>query len=289
MKLRTLTAMGLEGLVWLTVVVCLWRLATLPVLDAAGLGDAEPQLGEGKPDAAAVLERLIAAAPFGAVPTQAAVAHSDTEALQLAGVMLAENPADSRAIVRLASGEQRAFGVGDALVDGRTVGQVTAEAVHLVGPGGESVLPLHPRETDPPSTAPVAATPTPLPKPVAPVPRGLTIDKRDHASSREFLAKLRADAARDPGVLADLINIEPGQGPDGAGLRIYSRNREAMLARAGLESGDLVTEVNGVKLDGPLAGLAAAEALASADELTVKLIRNGSPITLKLRLGQPDQ
>jgi len=86
-------------------------------------------------------------------------------------------------------------------------------------------------------------------------------------------------------VLARLADIEAVSAGPTPGFRVHSRNSAALLARLGLESGDLVTEVNGIRLDGPLAGLAAADELASADELTVALVRNGAPVTVSLRAG----
>lgn len=284
--LKPASAIALDALFALICGAMLLRLALLLGSPPLAASNAAAAPSAGTASASDRNAALLAAAPFGQANADPASASRPPETLILAGVMLAERGDDSRAILRLESGEQRAFGVGDALADGRRVLRVEASAVTLAGAAGEVTIPLHPRAGDSAAAAPAAKASAAAE--VAPAaPRGLVIDKRSHASAREFLSKLRSDAGRDPSVLAKLINIEPETGADGSGFRIYGRNQEALLARAGLESGDLVTEVNGVQLDDPLAGLAAAEQLANADELTVKLIRNGSPITVKLRLGEP--
>jgi type II secretory pathway component PulC len=227
---------------------------------------------------------LVAASPFGV--SVAAQGHSagTAEALTLAGVMLAEVEADSRAILTLPGGDQRAFGVGEKLPDGRQVASVRADAVELQGAEGRSLLLLKPdASSSGRESVPSTAAAVPL---GAIAPSGMVLDKREHESSRRFLAELRRDATRDPGVLASLANIEAVSDGPQRGFRLHSRNSAALLARLGLESGDLVWQVNGIRLDGPLSGLAAADELAVADELTVELVRNGAPVTVKLRVGE---
>jgi type II secretory pathway component PulC len=54
-----------------------------------------------------------------------------------------------------------------------------------------------------------------------------------------------------------------------------------MFGQLGLQSGDVVTAVNGITIDRPDKGLLALQDLVKADQLSVTLLRNGSEITIE--------
>lgn len=270
------------GLLCIALLLRLMLPATAPEAPrAAAAAASTPAPAEAR---AARLSTLIAAVPFG--PTGTKTPDRTAETLVLAGVMLAEESTDSRAILTLPSGEQRAFGIGGLLPDGRRVTRVAAAAVEIEGPDGRRELALSPREQVPGAPSQVATAFAVAGTPAAPR-SGMLLDRRENTASQRFLADLRRDASRDPRVLAALADIEPVSVGDTRGFRVHGRNSAALLARLGLESGDLVTQVNGIRLDDPLSGLAAADELVASEELTVEIVRNGVPVTVKLRAGVP--
>jgi general secretion pathway protein C len=63
------------------------------------------------------------------------------------------------------------------------------------------------------------------------------------------------------------------------------RNAE-LFEEVGLQSGDLIVEVNGLALSEPANGAGALKSLTSGEAVTVKLLRGGQEHTLRLEAQQ---
>jgi general secretion pathway protein C len=92
---------------------------------------------------------------------------------------------------------------------------------------------------------------------------------------------VRQQAIADPSAIAKAFSVLPVM-VNGklAGVRVSSNTYGEQLAQAGLKSDDIVTAVNGRKLDSIEAGYAALDSLKSAGAVTLTVNRDGSEKTL---------
>jgi general secretion pathway protein C len=71
------------------------------------------------------------------------------------------------------------------------------------------------------------------------------------------------------------------------GYRVFpAPNQDAVFARLGLRSGDLVTHINGTPLDDPQRGAEIFSTLSSAAEARVTVVRNGRQSDVNLNLAE---
>lgn len=99
---------------------------------------------------------------------------------------------------------------------------------------------------------------------------------------------VRQQAIADPGSIAKAFSVLPVM-IDGklAGVRVSSNTYGAQLAQAGLQPDDVVTAVNGKRLDSIEAGYAALDSLKSAGAVTLTVNRDGAEKTLSaIRMPQ---
>ncbi|HWS26443.1 MAG TPA: type II secretion system protein N [Xanthomonadales bacterium] len=99
---------------------------------------------------------------------------------------------------------------------------------------------------------------------------------------------VRQQAIADPASIAKAFSVLPVM-MDGklAGVRISSNTYGEQLAQSGLQPDDIVTAVNGRKLDSIEAGYAALDSLKSAGAVTLTVNRDGAEKTLSaIRMPQ---
>jgi general secretion pathway protein C len=97
----------------------------------------------------------------------------------------------------------------------------------------------------------------------------------------------QAAMAANVSSLAEIIRPQPFM-PNGQlkGYRVFPGRNRQMFIQLGLRPGDLVTEINGVKLDNPAQGMEIMNSLAQASQIDVTVERNGRAESLNLDLGQ---
>jgi len=64
------------------------------------------------------------------------------------------------------------------------------------------------------------------------------------------------------------------------GYRLRRGKEPGLLSRFNLQSGDILTTINGVKLDSPLKGLGVVQQLGTANQIDLQVLRNGETIFL---------
>ena len=100
------------------------------------------------------------------------------------------------------------------------------------------------------------------------------------------LTALRSRALADPASLAGMVEAEPyRRGGRIQGYRIRQRRQTPLFDEIGLQDGDVVREVNGIRLDGPAKGLDVLQKLASASEITAVVERAGRSFTIRQQLN----
>ncbi len=97
--------------------------------------------------------------------------------------------------------------------------------------------------------------------------------------------KLRQEILRNPRKLAELVSAKPAyENGVFAGYRITTRRADPVFKELNLQSGDIITEVNGIPIDSPQKGLQILQQLARASEASVTIKRDGQYIQLNLSL-----
>lgn len=109
--------------------------------------------------------------------------------------------------------------------------------------------------------------------------------------NREFdpdasLREVRDSLMKDPQSLATLMTAEPQVGADGkvTGFKLGQGQDARMLRRFGLRRGDIVTMVNGIKLDGMNKLPELMKVLPNAQELSIEYTRRGQSRSVVLSM-----
>ncbi len=104
----------------------------------------------------------------------------------------------------------------------------------------------------------------------------------------ETLGQFRQEIMKNPVRLTEFINAAPENNEDGQflGYKLTPSKNTDMFYQLGLQPGDVVTNINGVTLDAPNKGPEAMQSLATASEVTMIVMREGTEITLFQDLSQ---
>ncbi len=98
------------------------------------------------------------------------------------------------------------------------------------------------------------------------------------ASRNKSLKTYRREFLRDPQQVIKHIAIAPVDN----GYRVSTKAPHPAIDKIGLQDGDIVTSVNGIPLDTQANGLRAFQAIRTAKQVTVSIIRQGQPTTLNV-------
>lgn len=194
--------------------------------------------------------------------------------LTLLGVIASSTKATAKAIISDPSGNEDYYSVGMPVPGGATVEEIHPDHVMLRRNNRLEVLRLpQDEELGGGMRPPVGAQYTPetstrrMPAP------GVS---GDHQSTGTMLRQYRDALNQDPQSVFDLVRAEPfKEGDRLVGYRISPGRDRQLLARFGLRSGDVVTAVNGVRLDNPMRGLEIMQNLQTASQMSLEVIRNG--------------
>jgi len=92
-------------------------------------------------------------------------------------------------------------------------------------------------------------------------------------------SRFRDKALNHPQELQDLALAAPYvQNGQFMGFRLRPGRDRALLGQLGLRAGDIVTTVNGTRLDDPVKGLGMLQELANASQINIQVLRNGAEI-----------
>lgn len=190
--------------------------------------------------------------------------------LTLTGIFAASDKASARALIKDDKSEQHAYAIGDDVPGGASISAIHPDKVLLLRNGRYETLSL--QATLAPSLATSGAgniTP----------PNGMS------AATVAQLREARQEILSNPAKASDYFRLQPVyKSGKLQGYRIYPGRKRRLFTQIGLESGELVTSVNGTQLNDPVAGLAVLGQLAQTDRLTLTLERNGQTRTLNINL-----
>jgi general secretion pathway protein C len=192
--------------------------------------------------------------------------------LQAIGVVLSGNPLRSVAVLRSA-GRSRLVAVGETAFGGR-VALVGRDVVHLDFDGRKVELRLTTAVTRAADMAP-AAKPVPTPPPAATAPGSRTLERA------EVERRLGVEVPR---ILSETTAVPVMDEGRVAGLALTRVPESSLLTDAGLQAGDVLTEINGNVIDSLASLMALYPRLQSATEVSALVLRNGQPVRITVNL-----
>jgi len=268
-----------------------WRLLDSPVVDAelpplaSAPGDPTPARSD--------YDALTGWAPFGVAPTDSAApieastildAPDTTLSLVLKGIVQAQElpergsvviPERGFAIIESGRGEQKVYASGDAI---ENVGNATLHSVFsdraLLDRGGGRLEALRYRETAsiPRTASRITTRPTtgqrPTAGPNASIATGDAIGETAQLLGQHMQIAMQTDAGQ-------II-----------GYRVQPRGDGQVFAQLGLEPGDILTEVNGVRLNNLSNTTQVLQTLGETQQATVMVRRNNADQALVLNINQ---
>ena len=191
--------------------------------------------------------------------------------LALKGV-LAANPMSraSAIIAKGKSGKEEIFSVGDKMPGGILVKEIHPEYVVLERNGLLETLKLQ-------KISGIG---------------GLNLSNnrqsRSSAGARSpaaALKEIRGDILKNPTSFGDYaLPVVVKENGKQVGYRLQPQKKGKLLAELGIQSNDVITTINGVKLDNPKNGIVALRKLSSAKQLIIVVKRNGAEIPLNISL-----
>jgi general secretion pathway protein C len=260
---------------------------------AGGASAAEPANSVGQIDYSTIAAwhlfgRMEASQPVVAPPPVIPATPLD---LHLAGVFFIEQ-GDSRALIAEGSSLERGYRIGDALPGGARLEQIQRDHVVVSRQGRQEVLNLpklgttaRPPSPVPEDLPPVEPMPEPEPEPGS-GPAGAGAPQVIDATA--VAQQLRDEAAARPQVLENIAFASPYvQNGQFIGFRLRPGRDRELMRRLNLNSGDVITEVNGTRINNPMQGFAILREVLSADRINVRVLRGGTEIPLLFSLNGP--
>lgn len=192
--------------------------------------------------------------------------------LTLLGVIASSTKATAKAIISDPSGVEDYYSVGMQVPGGAIVDEINPDHVMLRRNNRLEMLRL-PQDADLGVSRPSVPSAEPPRRAVPPVGAAGAGDAR---TTGAMLRQYRDQLNSDPQSVMDLVRAEPyREGDRLVGYRISPGRDRQLLSKFGLRPGDVVTSINGVRLDNPIRGLEVMQNLQSASQMSVEVIRNG--------------
>ncbi len=187
--------------------------------------------------------------------------------LNLKGIYATGVREASRAIIAEGNNDEKIYAVGDRIPGNATIENIYMDRVIIRRGGNLEALRL-PRSDE------INGSPR------APVARRPTTDGPD-------LIALREELLDNPERITDLVRFRPVyRNAEFQGYRIYPGQEQEIFRELGLRPGDLVKEINGVRLDDPQGVMELINELPNATSVSVMLERRGETENLSVSLDR---
>ena len=190
--------------------------------------------------------------------------------LVLRGVIAADPMKMSHAIIaRGKKGQEEVYAVGEKMPGGITIESIHPDHVVLNRSGKLETLQLI-KDEDVGSITSNRKSANFLPP----------------ASAGEELAGVRQQIMQNPTSFGDYAVpvVVKKQGKQ-IGYRLQPQQKGTeLMQEVGLEANDVITEINGIKLDNPQNGIGALRQLSTATSVSIMVMRNGTEVPLNIQL-----
>jgi general secretion pathway protein C len=205
---------------------------------------------------------LFGVASSGGSAAQVVKAPDTSLNLKLRGAIAADDESIAHAIIADSSDKANVYFIDDSLPGGATLHEVHVDRVILKRGGAFETLRL--------------------PKQSQSLGRN-SAQRARNAAARIPTSSLRQAIGGNAATFTEIVRPQPFM-PNGQmkGYRVYPGRDRRAFAALGLRPGDLVTEINGQKLDNLQSGIEVFRQLGDATQMTVTIERNGSDMQLIL-------
>jgi len=264
------------------IVACAYLLATITwMIFAAEEVDGLPAVQVSRPAAVDQSQQnnfrnLSAASLFGVinkpVTQQASEAPETKLNLTLRGVLAAVPASMALAIISQGrSGNEETYAIGDKLSGGVEIKEIHPGYVVLERSGRLETLRL------PKDSGEIGL--------VSSAPNSNSRRLRNADSPGAALNSIRSSIMKNPTSFGEYaLPVLVKENGKQIGYRLKPQKKGELLAELGIQSTDVITQINGVKLDKPENGINALRKLSTANNLDIVVRRNGAEIPLNISL-----
>lgn len=200
--------------------------------------------------------------------------------LVLLGLISSDDKIFGKAIISDSTGSEDYYAPGMMVPGGAIVEEIHADHVILKRNNRLEILRLPQEETLEVVMSASLPRPVQLPMDIAsrrvqPSMLALPVST-EQKSTGALLRELRDTLITNPQNLAEVIRTDPVRDGDHLmGYRVNPGRDRQVLARFGLHPGDIVTTVNGVRLDSAARGLELSQLLHTAKRINFEVLRSG--------------
>lgn len=191
--------------------------------------------------------------------------------LVLKGVLAAATPEIASAIIAQGkNGKEEIYGIDDKIPGGITLKEIHPEHIILERQGRlETLLLEKSKGADQTSTRNMSRS------------SASTIS----TASSQKLKDIRSDIIKNPAAFRKhALPVVVRENGKQIGYRLQAQQNSDLLTQAGLEPSDVITSINGIKLDDMKNSISALSALRSANNVNITVKRNGAEIPLNIQL-----
>ncbi len=188
--------------------------------------------------------------------------------LTLKGVLAAIPMQRASAIIAQGkSGKEDIYGVGDKIPGGVLIKEIHPEYVVLDRNGQLETLKLQKISG------------------IANIKSGNKPYLKSNKSPGAALKEIRSSILKDPTSFGDYaLPVVVRENGKQIGYRLQPQKKGALLSELGVQSTDVITQINGIKLDKPQNGIMALRKLSTAKNLNIVVKRNGAEVPLNITL-----
>ena len=195
--------------------------------------------------------------------------------LKLHGIYYSTNPNASIALIAEEKKETKLYKKGDVLPGSSVLYQIYPKQVILLRNKRQETLLLV--ESD--SEQKISLTKERVSSVSSPI-----LDQTSQ-SPEQLLGEYQQQLRTNPQKLRNLLNATPySQDGKFVGYRLRPGKNATLMSTFNLQAGDILTEVNGVVFDSPLKGLEIIQQLATAQQVSATVLRNGQPVSLSFTI-----
>ncbi len=194
--------------------------------------------------------------------------------LTLKGVFASDDKGLGQAIIADPKGKEDNYAVGDPLPGGARLSAIYPDRIILERSGRFETLKLPKKRNRTGSRA-----------------GGYRASNRAGVGNERVRAaafnRYRKAIRQNPSSFLNYVRATPArQNGKFIGFRLQAGRQRGALRTLGLKPGDIVTAINGVKIDAPAKGMKAMQALGKGDSVSVTLLRGGQEVSLNLDLPE---
>lgn len=227
------------------------------------------------------IEPILSLALFGRIarsPEPVETTEETELGLTLAGVMIADDPADSGAIIAGPSEPARAYAIGEEVTPAATLAEVRGDHVVLLVDGRRETLSFPERSGVSAGVAAMRALVGAPAEPDAEAPAPEDPDTVEN-DAQAVIADYRERIAANPQTVLDDLGLEATE----AGYRIADTAASSVL-QAGLQAGDVVAKVNGQQVGDIERDARFFDEVAASGRARIEVLRDGRLIVLSFPL-----